>query len=49
MPVVSVRLNHEVLFASDLERRVRFSSEILAMEVVACERRVNAECLRLSH
>jgi len=49
MPVVPIRLNHVVLFVSDLERWVRFSSEMFAMEVVARERRADAACLRLPH
>ena len=47
MPVAPVRLNHAVLFVSDLERSVRFYSEVFAMEVIAREPRANAAFLRL--
>ena len=47
MPVSPVRLNHAVLFVSDLERSVRFYSEVFAMEVIAREPRANAAFLRL--
>ncbi len=42
-----VRLNHAVLFVSDLERSVRFYTEVFGMEVVAREPRANAAFLRL--
>ena len=42
-----VRLNHAVLFVADLERSVRFYTELLGMEVVAEEPRANAAFLRL--
>ena len=47
MPVSPVRLNHAVLFVGDLERSVRFYSEVFAMEVIAREPRANAAFLRL--
>lgn len=42
-----VRLNHAVLFVSDLERSVGFYSEVLGMEVIASEPRFPAAFLRL--
>ena len=42
-----VRLNHAVLFVADLERSVRFYTDLLGMEVVAEEPRANAAFLRL--
>jgi catechol-2,3-dioxygenase len=47
MPASPVRLNHAVLFVSDLERSVRFYTEVFAMDVVAREPRANAAFLRL--
>ncbi|MDA8358834.1 MAG: VOC family protein [Actinomycetota bacterium] len=47
MPVSPVRLNHAVLFVSDLERSVRFYTEVFGMEVIAREPRANAAFLRL--
>ena len=47
MPISPVRLNHAVLFVSDLERSVRFYTEVFAMEVVAREQRAGAAFLRL--
>ncbi len=47
MPVSPVRLNHAVLFVSDLERSLRFYTEVFAMEVIAREPRANAAFLRL--
>ena len=47
MPVSPVRLNHAVLFVADLERSLRFYTEVFAMEVVAREPRANAAFLRL--
>jgi catechol-2,3-dioxygenase len=47
MPHSPVRLNHAVLFVSDLERSVRFYADLLGMEVVARESRANAAFLRL--
>lgn len=47
MPVSPVRLNHAVLFVSDLERSVRFYRDLFAMEVIAREARANAAFLRL--
>ncbi|HVE62881.1 MAG TPA: VOC family protein [Mycobacteriales bacterium] len=42
-----VRLNHAVLFVTDLERAERFYSDIIGMEVAAREPRANAAFLRL--
>jgi catechol-2,3-dioxygenase len=43
------RLNHAVLFVSDLERSVRFYTETLGFSVIARERRANAAFLRTGH
>ena len=45
--VSPVRLNHAVLLVSDLERSVRFYTEVFGMEVIAREPRANAAFLRL--
>jgi catechol-2,3-dioxygenase len=42
-----VRLNHAVLFVADLERSLRFYTEVFGMAVVAREPRANAAFLRL--
>jgi catechol-2,3-dioxygenase len=42
-----VRLNHAVLFVADLERSVRFYTDVFGMEVIAREPRANAAFLRL--
>lgn len=42
-----VRLNHAVLFVADLERSLRFYTDVFGMEVVARELRANAAFLRL--
>lgn len=47
MAIPAVRLNHAVLFVSDLERAVAFYSAAFGMEVVASEPRANAAFLRL--
>ena len=47
MTIAAVRLNHAVLFVSDLERSLRFWTEAFGMEVVARELRANAAFLRL--
>ena len=47
MAVSPVRLNHAVLFVADIERAVRFYSDVLGMEVIAREPRANAAFLRL--
>ncbi len=47
MTISAVRLNHAVLFVSDLERALRFYTEAFAMQVVAREPRANAAFLRL--
>jgi catechol-2,3-dioxygenase len=45
--VSPVRLNHAVLFVSDLARAERFYTQVLGMEVAAREPRANAAFLRL--
>ena len=47
MTVQAVRLNHAVLFVSDLERSVTFYEKAFAMTVMAREPRANAAFLRL--
>lgn len=47
MTIAAVRLNHAVLFVSDLERSLRFWTGAFGMEVVAREPRANAVFLRL--
>lgn len=42
-----VRLNHAVLFVGDLDRSVRFYTDVFGMEIVAREPRANAAFLRL--
>lgn len=42
-----VRLNHAVLFVTDLDRSVDFYSGVFGMEVIALEPRMNAAFLRL--
>ncbi len=42
-----VRLNHAVLFVADLERSIRFYTEVFGMVVIAREPRANAAFLRL--
>ncbi|HVE97598.1 MAG TPA: VOC family protein [Mycobacteriales bacterium] len=42
-----VRLNHAVLYVADLDRSLRFYTEVFGMEVVAREPRANAAFLRL--
>jgi catechol-2,3-dioxygenase len=46
MGVAPVRLNHAVLYVTDLERSVRFYTDVFGMEVVAREPRANAAFLR---
>lgn len=48
MPIAAVRLNHAVLFVTDLERSVRFWTQAFEMEVVAREPMANAAFLRLA-
>ena len=45
--IAAVRLNHAVLFVSDLERAVEFYSSAFGAEVVAREPRAHAAFLRL--
>jgi catechol-2,3-dioxygenase len=45
--IAAVRLNHAVLFVSDLERALAFYSRAFGAEVVAREPRANAVFLRL--
>ena len=47
MTVDAVRLNHAVLFVSDLERSVTFTEQAFGMTVMAREPRANAAFLRL--
>jgi catechol-2,3-dioxygenase len=47
MSFSAVRLNHAVLFVSDLDRSLRFYTEVFGMQVVAREPRANAVFLRL--
>jgi catechol-2,3-dioxygenase len=47
MTVHAVRLNHAVLFVSDLERRVTFYEQAFGMRVMAREPRADAAFLRL--
>ena len=47
MTVNPVRLNHAVLFVSDLERSITFYEKAFAMAVMAREPRANAAFLRL--
>jgi catechol-2,3-dioxygenase len=47
MTVNAVRLNHPVLFVSDLERSVAFYQHAFGMQVAAREPRANAAFLRL--
>lgn len=48
MPVSAVRLNHAVLYVSELQRSLEFYQRVLGMEVVALEPRANAAFLRLA-
>ena len=47
MSISPVRLNHAVLFVADLDRSLRFYTDVFGMEVVAREPRANAAFLRL--
>ena len=47
MPIGQVRLNHAVLFVTDLERSIRFYTEVFGMVEVTREPRYNAAFLRL--
>ena len=47
MTIAAVRLNHAVLFVSDLERALDFYAKAFGTEVVAREPRANAAFLRL--
>jgi len=47
MTVNAVRLNHAVLFVTDLERSIAFYQQAFDMEVVAREPRADAAFLRL--
>ena len=47
MPISPVRLNHAVLFVADLDRAVRFYTEVFGMDVAAREPGANAAFLRL--
>ncbi|MFW5470502.1 VOC family protein [Knoellia sp. CPCC 206435] len=47
MPISAVRLNHAVLFVSDLERSLAFYKAAFGVEIVAREPRANAAFLRM--
>ena len=47
MTVSPVRLNHAVLFVADVDRSVRFYTDVLGMELVTREPRMSAAFLRL--
>jgi len=47
MSIAAVRLNHAVLYVSDLQRAVRFYTEAFGMQVTATEPRADAAFLRL--
>jgi len=47
MTIAAVRLNHAVLFVSDLERSLRFWTEAFGMQIAAREPRADAAFLRL--
>ncbi|HET9077624.1 MAG TPA: VOC family protein [Acidimicrobiales bacterium] len=47
MAISPVRLNHAVLFVADLDRSLRFYTQVFDMAVVAREPRANAAFLRL--
>ncbi len=47
MTIAAVRLNHAVLFVSDLERSLHFWTGAFGMEIAAREPRANAAFLRL--
>jgi catechol-2,3-dioxygenase len=47
MTIYPVRLNHAVLFVADLERSLRFYTDVFGMDIVAHEPRANAAFLRL--
>lgn len=47
VPIAAVRLNHAVLFVSDLERAVSFYTGVFGMRVIASEPRAAAAFLRL--
>jgi catechol-2,3-dioxygenase len=47
MAISPVRLNHAVLFVAELERSVRFYTDVFGMEVVTREPRADAAFLRL--
>ena len=47
MSIAAVRLNHAVLFVSDLERSLAFYEAAFGVEVVAREPRANAAFLRM--
>lgn len=47
MAISPVRLNHAVLFVADLDRSVRFYTDVFGMDVITREPRANAAFLRL--
>jgi catechol-2,3-dioxygenase len=48
MTIAALRLNHAVLFVSDLDRAVAFYTRVFDMTVAATEPRANAAFLRLA-
>jgi catechol-2,3-dioxygenase len=47
MIISPIRLNHAVLYVGDIDRSVRFYTEVFGMEVIAREPRARAAFLRL--
>ena len=47
MSIAAVRLNHAVLYVTDLQRAVGFYTEAFGMQITATEPRANAAFLRL--
>ncbi len=47
MSIAAVRLNHAVLYVTDLQRAVRFYTDVFGMQVTATEPRADAAFLRL--
>jgi catechol-2,3-dioxygenase len=48
MSVSPVRLNHAVLFVADVDRAVRFYTDVFGMELIAREAELNGAFLRLA-
>jgi catechol-2,3-dioxygenase len=49
MAIAPVRLNHAVLFVADVERSVRFYTDVLGMEILVEKPEFNAAFLRVPH